>query len=409
MRLWECSLAACIGRGDDPQGNSYVQNCVHDEVKTKDAGLGFGRPASLLRFDLPAAIFAGGRCVSPANFEWESFPKPVLNGLLDENGWQRVQDDNGYQREGFVGHNTTQMGVGWILHDPPRELRGAAFAHDAWTQFSHKSGTHLGGKLKSCKGHRKKPVLYAKARLAAMHSAISPSSRFSNLSMPQRRAAAYKWNFANSSYNCWHWGWNDALAQQRRYTTMLAHEHARRINATRTARQSNGTGALAGPSQPDPWSGQPECSIWGSLYNQMHVGWNESLIQAIFYVNDTHTARHIGHKRSGGVPLGAVRRRELEVQLVQHALAVAQRARAVALLAQHVVQKRFHLFLPIVQYVGNDECYRPERPAGRVRRTMNVTALSVSHVEFHGHIRHHIPRAKIAQEAVQSLFRVIGA
>ena len=108
----------------------------------------------------------------------------------------------------------------------------------------------------------------AAARLSALMTAKRSDGLLGKhgLLLP-RLAAAYKWGWANTSHNCWHWKWDDALAQQRAYALLMA-RHMTANNHT-----ANGT------AMPPP---QPECSIWGSLYNQVHVGWNRSLLHAIF-------------------------------------------------------------------------------------------------------------------------------
>ena len=49
---------------------------------------------------------------------------------------------------------------------------------------------------------------------------------------PRQLAAAYKWGFLNTSYNCYHGAdqWEAALADQRAYATLLA-KLAKRIHA----------------------------------------------------------------------------------------------------------------------------------------------------------------------------------
>lgn len=331
LRIWECSLAGCLGSGDDPNGNAFLEQCVLREMCTQRAcatrSKALGRPASYLRWDVPAAIFAGGRCTSPSEFEAHLYPPPHTNESA-------LQDADGWRREGFSGHNVTQAGVGWIL-DPPQLLREAAFAHDAWTLASRISGTHDGLRLSSCHGfHSINAASYAKKRLTAFRAGRQgPRAPFHRLgSAAQRVAAAYKWHFANTSQNCWHWRWDDALAQQRRYALLVT----RRMQANASEMPA-----------------QPECSIWGSLYNQVHVGWNASFLRAIFYVNDTHTAQRISSSKE-------------QLNLLQHSMAAADRARTIAMLAQRIVAKHWRLELPIVQYTFTDECYRADALMARL-------------------------------------------
>ena len=102
IRLWECSLAGCIGEGADPHGNSFIERCVQQELETGPVRSNFGRPASFLRWDVPAALFAGGRCTNPAGHEWDAYTESVANGVL--------MDANGWQREGFTGHKKVLIG-----------------------------------------------------------------------------------------------------------------------------------------------------------------------------------------------------------------------------------------------------------------------------------------------------------
>ena len=183
LRLWECSLVGCLSGGNSRAAvDPFLQNCVRHE--THYGGVQ-SPPASLLRWDVPAAIFAGGRCVQPAGTEWELYPQPAANA----DPLQRM-DRDGWQPTGFVGHNATSMGVGWVLGDLPRVKREAAFAHDAWTASSHKSGTWDGAIIAPCpkqpNATRWQPTgpggrEYAKARYLAMHASTPRRDGFGHL------------------------------------------------------------------------------------------------------------------------------------------------------------------------------------------------------------------------------------
>ena len=127
------------------------RDCIEVEMKRKD------RPASMLRWDLPMAIFNGGRCVSPAPYERAQHMPEVAAITAD-----------GFITSGFVGHNVTASGIGWVLGDIPKRKRGGAFGHDAWT-FNYKlSGTgdpeaklHERAALSVCSGEDGGSAAYA--------------------------------------------------------------------------------------------------------------------------------------------------------------------------------------------------------------------------------------------------------
>ena len=244
LRVWECSLMGCVGTGSEPAGNAFVQQCVIKEMRAgvrSLQGLGgerhtVGKPASYLRWDLPAAIFVGGRCVSPAGSEWFLYAKPQ-----GENG----HDVNGWHREGFVESNVTQTGVGWVFADIPAEHREAAFAHDAWTGDSQMSGTHSDLRLKECRV-RSTSMDYVRARLAARRNR---ADAFTSLPDRQRLAASWKWRFANTSHNCFQRRWKLMFDQQRGFAMKMA-----KIKSSTNASVSS--------------LRLTDCSLYGSLYNQ---------------------------------------------------------------------------------------------------------------------------------------------
>ena len=339
LRLWECSLAGCLGDAHELGGNAFLQSCIRHELDYAIRGYGGGAqspPASLLRWDVPAAIFAGGRCVEPVHSEWSLYPKPQVHDPLlrmDRDGWQRL---------GFVGHNVTQMGVGWVLGELATQ-RGGAFPHDAWTGSSQKSGTWEGANIEPCSrtpnATRGQPtaeytgVGYAQARFSAMHGR---SQSQGSMSPMQQLAAAYKWGVANSSdLNCYHWQWEEALAEQRAY-------------------------ALLFQSMPESQSWKqlrPECSIWDSLYNQVHASYNLSHIRGIFYVNDTITPRRLSEANH----TKATRQR-----VIQASRKAADSALAVAQAAQRYIETEHGVTLPIIQYWFTADCFDPERLATRL-------------------------------------------
>lgn len=344
-----------------------MQRCVHKEVRH-----GNRRPASLLRWDTPAALYAGGRCVNPAGAESSLYPHPRAE---DTAGDARAQQDrHGWRRHGFSGHNVTQAGIGWVFADMPLSMRDAAFGHDAWAidpRFSSsRSGATELTPSHECTHNRqgsqsatRSAARYAQARYAAQHVSryeahVQPDHQQQQgpgdaaLNALQRMASAFKFGFINTTWNCFHLDWEAALADQRAYASLLVskqHELSARRHAQSHANASPAT-------QPPP---DPECSLWGSLYNQMHVSWTPSLLRAIFYVNDTHTPRRY--------PKGTDDWRTATKRLHRDALAAAERAHSLARLAQQLVASEYNLSLPIVSYVYSDECSRGDRMVSRLR------------------------------------------
>ena len=234
------------------------------------------------------------------------------------------------QRFFFVGHNVTSSGIGWIIS--PQAEREGAFGHDAWT-FNHRlagvkwgAKMHERAKLSACisKGRKQHSSDgYAAARLEARQKARGSYP----LGSVQQLAAAFKLEFVNTSMNCYWPGkyWESALADQRAYALLLAKQRHAIVD---------------------------ECSIWGSLYNQVHVTWKGPEIEAIFYVNDTITALR------GSRPNA----------LLRVARGSASRAYLDALRAQERLKERAGRIVPIVQYrVSNEECFDGKPLARRLR------------------------------------------
>lgn len=329
VRLLECSMGCTNhlswdfkkGRGGALRMHVSERECIELEMKRRD------RPASVLRWDLPLAIFNGGRCVSPAPYE-RTQHLPEATAITTD----------GFITNGFIGHNVTSSGIGWVLGDVPRRRRGGAFGHDAWT-FNYKlSGTgdpeaklHERAALHQCtESDGQSNKVYAETRMASRRRPFgyAPGSL-------HQLAASYKWGLVNTSWNCYHGhrDWEGAFADQRAFAMLLA------------AKQET----LA-----------DECSIWGSLYNQVHLSWNASDIRAIFFVNDTLSARRAATQRASSREVGL---------LADGARSAAQRAYADALITQHALLNRTGRLIPVVQYTVTPECFdgRPlaQRMAGQ--------------------------------------------
>ena len=322
VRLFECSLA-CMSRmvgtkvhglKSSRRGGVVRYEISENECIDKELARRL-KPATLLRWDLPNAVFNAGRCVTPAFYERGRYPDA-----------QKMTPD-GYIVKGFIGHNVSAMGVGWVFGDVAEHKRGGAFGHDAWTSNHLISRTthlskqaakleHAGrSSMHPCGEHSSSA--YAAARLAARDT---PFDRFPTGSA-QHRAAAYKWGFANTSWNCYHRAtdWERAFDDQRAYALRIAERNE----------------TLPG-----------ECSIWGSLYNQIHMSWNVSDLKAIFYINDTLTAALSG-------PDGA----EKPLSILHHAVLASNRAYGNAIITQRTMYNRTGVVLPVVMMRSTNECF----------------------------------------------------
>ena len=256
MHLFECALAGCIGHGREP--NSFFERCVRLETssieKTKEDKLQTTRAASLLRWDLPAALFLGGRCTSPAATERHLYP-PLRSSSSRE--WFKP-DAFSWRSEGFSGHNVTQAGVGWVFKSVPDAQRGVAFSHDAWTADTSRRQRCAPSRSDTPEYTR----AYATARLAATMAAHAPANDAARPNaMPkavqlarggldanaessqpphplQQMSDTFRREFVKSQWNCFHTDWEAALAAQRAYVA-----------------------AAVGVAP----SSAAECSVWGSL------------------------------------------------------------------------------------------------------------------------------------------------
>ena len=221
--------------------------------------------ASLLRRDLPNAIYTGGRLGgniggsrrTPASENNEMWIEPHVG--------ERVNTDVGYD-----------SAIGWLFNVPPAERRGGAFPHDAWVEeLAPISGGAMprGGSRVQCEGHRP-PSEYANARFEYFHQRGRPSPWkpfvYGGGRGPSVSRAAW--------LNCYHQDWKHALHEQQQYVERLARHQAdiRRHNSSPPHGRMVGTEAEFG-------------SGFCFSYNQVHLSWGPADIVGIFYVNDTLT------------------------------------------------------------------------------------------------------------------------
>jgi len=319
LRLWECSLGCTpvLDVADAKRrcpGCSAMEVCVTSEMTQRE------RPASALRADVPRAIFLNGRCSEPSRLE------------NVERSTRYPQLSKGLFVDVFTGHNVTSSGVGIIFDDSGRRKyrRMGAFAHDAWVWRQRGSKSR---RLHPCPAVKDWAQQYAQARWRMASDGgffAAPTTHATDLNTEQlvRMASAWRGRFINSSWNCYQSDWNQALDAQSAYVKLLL------VKDSRPAFR--------------------ECSIWGSLYNQVHTAWNFTVwaqkqprpalpFAALFYVNDT-TSAQMGHRSEQ--PL-----------LEARARASASRAYCDARQAQRALARRIEQTLPVLQYRPTSECW----------------------------------------------------
>lgn len=396
MRVWECSLAGCAAHYKEATTRAFIKRCARRELETLRT---LKRPASMLRWDVPAALYAGGRCVNPAASEDPLYPRVVL-----EDDARGLQDSHGWRRHGFSGHNVTQAAIGLIFGDLPSEDRGAAFGHDAWAADPKDGVRPAGSDLspgRACRVGSRTAESYAHARLSihtegfrAGFDAVH-SSHLAGLHSLQRQAAAYKWGFVNTSYNCLHSDWEKALGEQQAYAWLLSRRGQQRPDGLESGGGGGGGAEGIGEGGRADSPELPECGPWGSLYNQVHVSWRRELAEALFYVNDTVTPRRYqsgasrdeprgGANGGGGSESGA----RVMSGLHRQALRAAAGAYALARLARSSLAEEFNLSLPIVQVKFSEECWRGDRMTARLQMMAGSRALLASN--------HHVAPASSA-------------
>ena len=126
IRLLECGFGVSRWgkQGNITRGNSFFQECVDRELAPTGIMWQQGRAVgSLLRFDIPFAIFAGGA--------WPS----------------------------ASGQGKLHTGVGWVFRELPPKVRHSAFAHDAYRNTIPSRSDHP-----ACYTTNRTPAEYAETR-----------------------------------------------------------------------------------------------------------------------------------------------------------------------------------------------------------------------------------------------------
>ena len=112
MRLWECS-----GTLAGLRTTELVERCARHEMSI--SGGREALAASLLRWDVPTALYAGGRMMMSSASELSAMP------------WRSGE------LCGCDGLRVASTMLGWVFYDIPLKRRGLATAHDSW-QVSNK-------------------------------------------------------------------------------------------------------------------------------------------------------------------------------------------------------------------------------------------------------------------------------
>ena len=258
LRLWECS-----GTLAGLRTAALVERCVRHELEgTRQT------PASLLRWDVPAALYAGGRTLMASDAE--AARNPSRRGDVC----------------GCSGERVASTMLGWVFLNVPAARRGWASAHDAWT-FTPTPCEDGSGTLARRRTHSAYSSAYAAARLQHFGGA----------------GGGHPAHAKSQLIRCPHSNWNAMLRDMHAYTMAV---HLKRHDPNRTA--------------------SPRCGFGGlQLYNQVGVRWRREDIRGIFYVNDTYTAprARVGPRERQRLLSSALRAAERSYRAAQIALSRA--------------------------------------------------------------------------------------
>lgn len=255
-------------------------------------------PGSLLRWDLPDALFRGGRWTMAARREYFAF------------GQQKSFDACG-----CGGHQISSTAIGLLLHPSVIERVSGAFAQDAAAMnLKSRPKCATDSSASSLEAHA---LSYAALRRHAVETSKTPMRTSPRLRCKHASAAS-------------------AAAHARAYARQEGRMEGRQVHGK--------------VGQETSHSSKHRCHGTGSFYNQMHTSFGPSDIAAVFYVNDTLTPTLL--------PKGTAH--EIH-QLVEAAKCAASRAHGLALrAAQMIPQLCADVRRPppqVVQYRFTDECF----------------------------------------------------
>ena len=323
LRLSECDVQMQQGilrrpmmgrlKADLPEGLSstyLARHCVQAEARpsVRYSSPRARRSASFLRWDVPIALWYGGRAVNRPGDEH------LMCGILPP-GKTLVP---------------TAAGVGFVLSNSTKLLR--ASPHDFWSY----SPEVLGKERKCAELHSNRSRYVA----GYTHARWNLATELASLPFKSHDYNARIQTFRKSPWHCY-WEGGDvevALSAQRAF---VAHAASRKLNV--------GDARCCPARMP--------------LHNEVHVDSNGvSDITAIFYVNDSTTLLRGGI--AGDVtPAGA----EAEEDAARRAAGeAAYEARAYAHLMQRALSEevatssaggRNHVVVPVLEYVFTPECF----------------------------------------------------
>ena len=273
-----------------------LRACVQSSLRRSHAA------ASLLRRDLPNAIYSGGRLGANVGGSRRTAAAERNQMWIEPHVGESVNTDVGYG-----------AGIGWIFHYPPAARRAGAFPHDAWVE-------ELGP---SSNDRRNPGLVRGRVQCPAQRSAEDyANGRFEYFHQREKRApwkefvygGTHRHTAARAAWiNCYQSEWEDAMREQQRYMRLLAghqnlsyqkllsqsssSEQGRKLSARRGTAAPPGGHHVRPGGHPFGGGGHQEPSIVGTeaefgsgfcfAYNQVHMSWAPSDIAAIFYVNDT--------------------------------------------------------------------------------------------------------------------------
>lgn len=211
----------------------------------------FHGPASLLRWDLPLAIFAPDSCPCAACH----CPREDLPGA-----------------------------IGLLFRELPPERHAFAFAHDGFTDDPKERRkpcdyARLGrghGDAEDASQRRQQAVPHARTQgqpAAAPRRVAARAYAAARLAAMRRGRRATERLLSEGDWSCYHRGVEDAVRWQREFALALSLQQPSSSTSIRPVDRSQRRWLC------------PSAAL--GAYNQLHVSWNRSMLAAVFYVNAT--------------------------------------------------------------------------------------------------------------------------